>query len=553
MPHTDTHRKVNVIGHRHPDTDSICSAIAYTYLKNQIGGNCEARRAGQLNRETEFALHYFGAQAPRLCTDVSPQVKDIDIRSQPGVDGNMSLKAAWALMRSVEIGTLCVTSDKNELLGVITIKDVATANMDLLDTAVLSKAHTPYQNVICALNGKMLLGDDSGMIDKGSIYIGEAAPDAMEEYVHEGDMVILSNRYESQLYAIECGAGCIIICGGMSVPRTILSRAAEKGCRIITTPYLMYDVAKLISQAAPIRHYMTTENILKFNLNTPVEEAHRVMASVRLRYFPILDESGLYCGVISRRNLLNVHRKRIILMDHNEKMQAVDGLDEAEVLEIIDHHRLNTVETMNPIYFRNVPMGCTCTIVYQMFLENQVEITKQIAGLLLSAILSDTLMFRSPTCTRTDQDAAVKLAEIADIDIPAYAEQMFEAGGDLTGKTADEVFFSDFKIFSRGDVRFGVGQGTYMTEKSRTAAKKLLSSYLEAAAVHQRIPMIFYMFTDVPNASTDLMFTGPDTAQIVEKAFHVKPINGCAVLSGVMSRKKQLIPPLMTAIQEQVK
>ena len=552
MPHTDVHRRVNVIGHRHPDTDSICSALAYAYLKNQLGGNCEARRAGQLNRETEFVLNYFEAEPPRLCTDVSPQVKDIDIRRQPGVDGNMSLKEAWALMRRVEIDTLCVTSAKNELLGVITIKDVATANMDLLDTDVLSKARTPYRNVLSALNGKMILGDDSDVIDKGSIYIGAASPDAMEEYVREGDMVILSNRYESQLYAIECGAGCIIICGGMSAPRTILSRASEKGCRIITTPYLMYDVAKLISQAAPIRHYMTTEGLLKFNLNTPVEEAHRVMASVRLRYFPILDENGLYCGVISRRNLLNVHRKKIILVDHNEKAQAVDGLDEAEVLEIIDHHRLNTVETMNPIYFRNVPMGCTCTIVYQMFLENRVEVPKKIAGLLLSAILSDTLMFRSPTCTPADKTAAAELAEIAGVDIPVYAQQMFEAGGDLTGKTAEEVFLSDFKIFSRGDVRFGVGQGNYMTEKSRSSVKKLLTSYLEEAAAHQRIPLIFYMCTDVPNESTDLMFTGPNADLIVEKAFHVKPENGCAVLPGVMSRKKQLIPPLMAAIQEQM-
>ncbi|WOC32747.1 MULTISPECIES: putative manganese-dependent inorganic diphosphatase [Caproicibacterium] len=553
MPHIDMQRKVNVIGHRHPDTDSVCSAIAYTYLKNQLGGNCEARRAGQLNRETEFVLQYFGAQPPRLCTDVRPQVKDIDIRRQPGVDGDMSLKAAWELMRSVEIDTLCVTSEQKELLGVITIKDIATANMDLLDTAVLAKARTPYRNVLSALNGKLLTGSDSGVIDKGRIYIGAASSDAMEAYVHAGDIVILSNRIESQLYAVECGAGCIIICGGVTVPQTILTRAQEKGCRVITTPYLLYDVAKLLSQAAPIRHYMKTEHILKFNLNTPVEEAQKVMASVRLRYFPILDEEGLYCGVISRRNLLNVHRKRVILVDHNEKTQAVDGLDEAEILEIIDHHRLNAVETVNPIYFRNVPMGCTCTIVYQMFLENQVEIPKRIAGLLLSAILSDTLMFRSPTCTPADEAAAAALSKTAQVDIPAYAQQMFEAGGDLTGKTPEEVFLSDFKIFSSGEVRFGVGQSIYMTEKSRAAAKKLIGPYLQRVSVQQGLPLIFYMFTDVPNEFTDLMFAGTDAGEIVASAFHVQPEGQTAVLPGVMSRKKQLIPPLMAAVQERIK
>ena len=552
MPNTDVRRKVNVIGHQHPDTDSICSAIAYAYLKKKLGINAEARRAGLLNRETEFVLKYFGVKSPRLCTDVSPQVKDIDIRCQPGVDGNMSLKSAWMLMRSVEIDTLCITNPKKELLGIITIRDIATANMDLLDTAVLSKAHTPYKNVVQTLEGKMILGDEDAVIDKGNIFIGAATPDAMEEYVKEGDMVILSNRYESQLCAIECGAGCIIICGGLAAPKTIIARASEKGCRIITTPHPIYDVAKLISQAAPISHYMTKDNISKFNLNTPVEDAHKVMANVRFRYFPVLNDNGLYCGVISRRNLLNVHRKQIILVDHNEKTQAVDGLDQAEILEIIDHHRLKAVETMNPVYFRNVPMGCTCTIVYQMFHENNVEIPKDIAGLLLSAILSDTLMFRSPTCTPVDKAVAEELAKIANVNIPQYAEQMFEAGADLTGKNAEEIFLSDFKIFSRGDVRFGVGQGTYMTKKSKVAAKKLVGPYLSKAAAYQGIPMIFYMFTDVPGESTDLMFTGPHAAAIIEKAFHVKPQGDCAVLPGLMSRKKQLIPPLMAAIQEEM-
>ena len=334
--------------------------------------------------------------------------------------------------------------------------------------------------------------------------------------------------------------------------RQILARAQEKGCRILTTPYDTYAAARLISTAAPVRHFMREKDLLKFSVNTPIDDARRVMASVRHRYFPILDEAGKYCGVVSRRNLLNLHRKQIILVDHNERTQAVDGLEQAEILEIIDHHRIGNLETSGPVYFRNVPVGCTATIIYQMFGEQGVEIPQKIAGLLLSAILSDTLMFRSPTSTPLDEAAAKALAEIAGEDIPSYAEQMFEAGADLTGRTAEEVFLSDFKVFSRGDVKFGVGQSSYMTEKSRQAAEALVGPYLPEAIGREGLPMVFYMFTDMQRQSTDLMFCGKDADKIVRMAFGVEPESeGKAILPGVVSRKKQLIPPLMAALQEE--
>ena len=533
-------RKVNVIGHINPDTDSICSAIAYAYLKNHASElNCEPRRAGHISRETEFVLNYFHVEPPRLCTDVSPQIKDIDIRRQPGIDGEMSVKAAWALMRDVEIDTLCITDPTNEMLGLISVKDIATANMDLFDTGVLADAKTSYRNVLSTLEGAMPVGDPDGVITSGKIYIGAASPDAMEGVVRPGDLVLVSDRYENQICAIECDAGCVVVCGGSAVPRTIAARAQEKGCCVITTPYDTYAAARLVSQAAPVRHFMRSEALMKFSVNTPIEDARRVM-----------DEDGKYCGVVSRRNLLNLHRKQIILVDHNEKTQAVDGLAQADILEIIDHHRIGTLETSGPVYFRNVPVGCTATIVFQMYLENEVDIPKEIAGLLLSAILSDTLMFRSPTSTPQDEQAAQALARIAGVDIPAYAEQMFEAGGDLTGKTAEEVFLSDFKVFSRGDAKFGVGQSSYMTARSRSAAEKLVGPYLEEAAGHEGLPLVFYMFTDVQAKATDLMFCGHNAEAILRQAFGVEPENGMAVLPGVVSRKKQLIPKLMAAMQE---
>ena len=541
--------KVNIIGHQNPDTDSICSAICYAWLKNQLGGaTYEARRAGKLNRETAFVLKYFGMEPPRLCTDVSPQIKDIDIRRQPGIDPETSVRSAWNLMRDAEIDTLCTVNADNELLGLITVKDIANANMDLFDTGVLANAHTSYRNVLDTLEGEMICGDPEAAITTGRIFIG-SSPEAMEGSIGAGDLVLVSNRYETQMCAVECGAGCIVVCCGAAVPKSILARAREKGCSIITTPYDSYAAARLISTAAPVRHFMRRANLLKFSVNTPIEDARKVMASVRHRYFPILDEKGQYCGVVSRRNLLNLHRKQIILVDHNEPAQAVDGLDQAEILEIIDHHRIGSLETGGPVYFRNEPVGCTATIVWRMYGEQNITPPKPIAGLLLSAILSDTLLFRSPTSTPLDEAAAKALAAIAEVDIPAYAEQMFEAGADLTGRTAEDVFFSDFKVFSRGDVKFGVGQSSYMTPRSRAAAEALVGPYLPEALGQAGVPMVFFMFTDMQRQATDLMFCGKDAAEIVGEAFHTEVADGKAVLPGVVSRKKQLIPPLMAALQ----
>ena len=460
----------------------------------------------------------------------------------------MSVRAAWNLMRDVEIDTLCIVDDENELQGLITIKDIADANMDLFDTAVLAAADTRCTNVLETLEAELVVGSAEARIESGNICIG-SSPEIMEELVKPGDIVLVSNRYETQMCAIDCGAQAIIVCCGSAVPRTIIARAQEKGCAVLATPYNTYAAARLISTAAPVRHFMRTKELLKFSVNTPIEDAQKVMASVRHRYFPILDENGKYCGVVSRRNLLNLHRKQLILVDHNERTQAVDGLDEAEILEIIDHHRIGNLETTGPVYFRNVPVGCTATILYQMYQEQGMTPSREIAGLLLSAILSDTLVFRSPTSTPQDEAAAKALADIAGEDIPTYAEQMFEAGADLTGRTAEDVFSSDFKAFSRGDVKFGVGQSTYMTDKSRAAAEALVEPYLPEASRREGLPLIFYMFTDMKTQSTDLMFYGRNAEEIIRDAFHVEPEGSMARLPGVVSRKKQLIPPLLAALQ----
>lgn len=545
-------RHINIIGHQNPDTDSICSALAYAWLKNRgsLNGLYEARRAGHVNRETRFVLQHFGVEAPRLCTDVSPQIKDIDIRKQAGIDGEMSVRAAWNLMRDVEIDTLCIVDDENELQGLITIKDIADANMDLFDTAVLAAANTRCTNVLETLEAELVVGSAEARIESGNICIG-SSPEIMEELVKPGDIVLVSNRYETQMCAIDCGAQAIVVCCGSAVPRTIIARAQEKGCAVLATPYNTYAAARLISTAAPVRHFMRTKELLKFSVNTPIEDAKKVMASVRHRYFPILDENGKYCGVVSRRNLLNLHRKQVILVDHNERTQAVDGLEQADILEIIDHHRIGSLETDGPVYFRNQPVGCTATIVTQMYDENGVTIPQKIAGLLLAAILSDTLVFRSPTCTPVDVNVANRLAKIAGVDINEFANEMFEAGEKLDGKTAEEVFLQDFKVFMCGDIRFGVAQGSYMTRKNLTAAEALLKPYLEEARNKQNVEDIYMLLTDVPKEESVVICNGRYAAEVLTDGFDTQPAADASwTLPGVVSRKKQFIPALMTAYQE---
>ena len=422
------------------------------------------------------------------------------------------------------------------------MKDLATANMDVFDTAVLAKSRTSYKNILETLNGTMVVGDADAVCTTGHIKIGTATPELLESSVEKGDIVILSNRYESQLCAIEKEASLLIICNGAKVGRTIQRIADETGVAIMTTPVDTYAAGKLISQCAPISYYMTRDDILKFTLVTPVADVLRVMAKVR---------HGKYCGMVSRRNVIALRKRRIILVDHNEATQAVEGFDQAEILEIIDHHRIGSLETSGPVYFRNQPVGCTATIITQMYDENGVDIPPQIAGLLLAAILSDTLAFRSPTCTPVDENAAKRLAKIAGVDIEEFSTEMFEAGEKLDGKTPEEVFLQDFKVFMCGDIRFGVAQGSYMTRKNLQAAQALLQPYLEEARNKQNVEDLYMLLTDVPKEESVVICTGRYAAEVLSDGFEIQPAaDGSWTLPGVVSRKKQFIPAMMSAYQE---
>ena len=551
-------KKTLVLGHRNPDTDSICSAICYAGFKHQLTGeNYEPCRAGNVNPETQYVLDYFKLKAPRLVENVKTQVKDIEIRKTKGVSRGISLKNAWGLMQENNVVTLPCVTEEGLLEGVITIGDITKSYMNLYDSSIISKACTKYANILDTLEGSMVVGDSEAYFDRGKVLIAAANPDLMENYIEKHDLVILGNRYESQLCAIEMEAGCIIVCEGAGVSLTIRKLAQERGCAVITTPYDTYTTARLINQSMPISYFMTKENIIEFSEEDYLDDIREIMASKRHRDFPILDSDGKYIGMISRRNLLGAKGKSIILVDHNEKSQAVEGMESADIREIIDHHRLGTVETMSPVFFRNQPLGCTATIIYQMYQENHIEIDKTTAGLLCSAIISDTLLFRSPTCTPIDKAAGLALAQIAGLDIEKYAIDMFSAGSNLKGKSDGDIFYQDFKRFTVGNSVFGIGQITSLNAVELKDLRTRMSAYTEKEREQHEIDMMFFMLTNILTESTDLICTGQGAEQLIANAFHVKDEDmenvsgqtGIVKLPGVVSRKNQLAPQIMMALQ----
>ena len=552
-------KKTLVLGHRNPDTDSICSAICYAGFKHQLTGeNYEPCRAGNINPETQYVLDYFKLKAPRLVENVKTQVKDIEIRKTKGVSRGISLKNAWGLMQENNVVTLPCVTEEGLLEGVITIGDITKSYMNLYDSSIISKACTKYANILDTLEGSMVVGDSEAYFDRGKVLIAAANPDLMENYIEKHDLVILGNRYESQLCAIEMEAGCIIVCEGAGVSLTIRKLAQERGCAVITTPYDTYTTARLINQSMPISYFMTKENIIEFSEEDYLDDIREIMASKRHRDFPILDSDGKYIGMISRRNLLGAKGKSIILVDHNEKSQAVEGMESADIREIIDHHRLGTVETMSPVFFRNQPLGCTATIIYQMYQENHIEIDKTTAGLLCSAIISDTLLFRSPTCTPIDKAAGLALAQIAGLDIEKYAIDMFSAGSNLKGKSDGDIFYQDFKRFTVGNSVFGIGQITSLNAVELKDLRTRMSAYTEKEREQHEIDMMFFMLTNILTESTDLICTGQGAEQLITTAFHVAEEDvenvsaqtGIVKLPGVVSRKKQLAPQIMMALQQ---
>jgi manganese-dependent inorganic pyrophosphatase len=432
----------------------------------------------------------------------------------------------------------------------VVMADIAKSYMDMEDTHLLSRARTRYRNIVETLDGTLLTGNEHGFFLYGKVVMGVDALDVQGRSVESNDLVIVGDREETQMHSIASNCCCMIVTNGLNVSAKVLEAAKQHQVVVISTPYDSYMTACMLNQSMPIKYFMTKSDIINFHLDDYVKDVNVAVSNVRHRDFPILDDDQNYVGMFSRRNLLSAQKKQIILVDHNEKSQAVNSIEEAEILEVIDHHRLGSLETKGPVYFRNQPVGCTSTIISHMYMEKGVEIPKAMAGLMCSAIISDTLMFRSPTCTEMDKEEAKKLAKIAEIDIEEFAGHMFEAGSDFQNKTEEEILNQDFKIFHSGDIAFGVSQVSAMSSNDLERVHERINPMLDSLLAEKRINMMFVMLTNILKESTCLVYAGDGADQLASDAFHMAKDPNSIELPGVVSRKKQLIPELINALAE---
>lgn len=544
--------KIFVIGHKNPDTDSICSAIAYADIKNRTSQKVKyiPKRAGQINEETEYVLNRFGMQPPGYLSNIGTQIKDMDIRMSPEADKSMSLKNAWDLMMDKSIVSLPIRDREGQLEGLITIGDIAKTYMDTTDSYLLSRAKTQYRRIAETIAGTVVEGNEHGYFTKGKVLVGTANPEMLKAYIEPDDLIIMGDREEDHLQAIAQNVSCIIVGMGIEVSEKVIKLAHEREIVIIMSPYDTFTIARLINQSIPVRYIMKTDNLVTFNTEDFTDDIQNEMIKHRHRAFPVINKKGKCIGTISRRNFLDMHRKKVALVDHNEKDQAVDNIDKAEIVEIIDHHKLGSLETMVPISFRNQPVGCTATILYEMYGEQKLEISPSIAGLLCAAIISDTLMFRSPTCTLSDKMAAGALALIAGINIEQFAKEMFKAGSNLKDKSPEEIFYQDYKKFiAEDEINFGVGQISSMDSDELAEIKERLVPFMVSECGRHGVTRVFFMLTNIIEESTELLYYGEGSEEMALIAFHMEPKDGVFDLKGVVSRKKQLIPALMEAAQ----
>ena len=544
--------RIFVIGHKNPDTDSICSAIAYADIKNRTSQKVKyiPKRAGQINEETEYVLNRFGMLPPGYMSNIGTQVKDMDIRMSPDADKSMSLKNAWDLMMEKSIVSLPIRDREGQLEGLITIGDIAKTYMDTTDSYLLSRARTQYRRIAETIAGTVIEGNEHGYFTKGKVLVGTANPEMLKAYIEEDDLIIMGDREEDHLQAIAQNVSCIIVGMGIEVTEKVIKLAHEKEIAIIMSPYDTFTIARLINQSIPVRYIMKTVNLVTFSTEDFTDDIQNEMIKHRHRAFPVINKKGKCIGTISRRNFLDMHKKKVALVDHNEKDQAVDNIDKAEIVEIIDHHKLGSLETISPISFRNQPVGCTATILYEMYGEQKLEISPNIAGLLCAAIISDTLMFRSPTCTLSDKMAAGALALIAGINIEQFAREMFKAGSNLKDKSPEEIFYQDYKKFiAEDEISFGVGQISSMDSDELTEIKERLIPFMVSECGRHGVSRVFFMLTNIIEESTELLYYGEGSEEMASTAFHMEPTDGVFDLKGVVSRKKQLIPALMEAAQ----
>lgn len=542
---------VYVSGHRNPDTDSICSAIAYSYLLNATNKyNAVPVRLGEINRETEYVLKRFGVEHPVLLKTVKQKVEDLNYDKVTVFSKDLTLKTAWFLLKQQNLKSAPILDEYGQLLGLLSTSNIIEGYMDQWDSEVLKKAKTPVENVIDTLEANVIYLNESLKVVEGDIHIAAMSGSEAKKRIHENDVVIVGgDRSDDLEELISVKPSLIVLTGSLTADENVVKKCEEQGISIISTPFNTYQTSQQIVQAIPVEYVMIKGDIKTFSTDDTLDYMKEVMSETRYRGYPVIDLNNRCVGSISRFALLKGLRKKVILVDHNERGQSIPGIEEADILEIVDHHRVADIQTVGPLLFRGEPLGSTATIVTKIFDELDVEMPSHIAGLLLGAVVSDTLLFKSPTCTPVDTKIAKKLAEIAGVDIQEFAMEMFKAGTSLVGKTVDEIFNQDFKKFSFDNLQVGVAQVNSMDIEGFLPYKKDMLDYMNKFAEDNNLEFTLLLLTDIINANSEIFVGGP-RPELVEKAFNVQLTECQGTLAGVISRKKQVVPAITAVMSE---
>jgi len=542
---------VYVSGHRNPDTDSICSAIAYSYLLNATNKyNAVPVRLGEINRETEYVLKRFGVEHPVLLKTVKQKVEDLNYDKVTVFSKDLTLKTAWFLLKQQNLKSAPILDEHGQLLGLLSTSNIIEGYMDQWDSEVLKKAKTPVENVIDTLEANVIYLNESLKVVEGDIHIAAMSGSEAKKRIHENDVVIVGgDRSDDLEELISVKPSLIVLTGSLTADENVVKKCEEQGISIISTPFNTYQTSQQIVQAIPVEYVMIKGDIKTFSTDDTLDYMKEVMSETRYRGYPVIDLNNRCVGSISRFALLKGLRKKVILVDHNERGQSIPGIEEADILEIVDHHRVADIQTVGPLLFRGEPLGSTATIVTKIFDELDVEMPSHIAGLLLGAVVSDTLLFKSPTCTPVDTKIAKKLAEIAGVDIQGFAMEMFKAGTSLVGKTVDEIFNQDFKKFSFDNLQVGVAQVNSMDIEGFLPYKKDMLDYMNKFAEDNNLEFTLLLLTDIINANSEIFVGGP-RPELVEKAFNVQLTECQGTLAGVISRKKQVVPAITAVMSE---
>lgn len=541
-------KKTYVIGHRNPDTDSICSAIGYAYLKNQLGEPAIAARAGSLNAETQYVLSCFDEPWPELIDDFYPRAKDIMIETPYSVSEEDTLWQLGQIMKSANIKSIPVLGENKKLLGVVSIGDLAKRFFDELASLNFSQTGTTFHAVAKVLEAEVLAGQRNLKNTlEGRMKVAGSSLKVIRTAFAKGDIAVVGDRADVHELCIGLEVSAIILTSSSEVEADVVKRAEEKGIIILRCTQDTYTCARLLNQSIPIKTVMQKE-IITFSPEDLFEEVKEHISKTLYRNYPVV-EKGKFLGMINRGALVLREPQEVILVDHNERSQAAEGIEYAKIIEIVDHHRLGGLQTNEPIFIRQEPVGCTATIIANMYWHRNIEIPSNIAGLLLSAILSDTVLFKSPTCTEKDRQTADRLSEISGLDIQEHGMALLKAGSSLKRLEPAEIIHQDLKEFHIGKYRVSVSQ-VFITDLNEIVKlKSSLENELNNLRTKEGYDLSLLMVTDIIKENTDLLIDG-NLGYVVEHAFDVKSEDGVYHLPGVLSRKKQMIPPLSIAVQE---